>query len=71
MGRPKGSKNKKSRVLDAHKPTIKKYLELGVNINDISKIVNDLLEKTITYNGFKYYIKNDEELAPLLNNKYE
>ena len=30
LGRPKGGKNKKGRVLDAHKPVIKKYLELDV-----------------------------------------
>jgi len=65
LGRPKGSKNKKGRVLDNHKPAIKKYLELGVNISDIAKIINDLLEKPITYNAFKYFIKHDEELALL------
>ena len=66
LGRPKGSKNKKGRVLDVHKPAIKKYLELGVNIADISKIINDLLETPITYNAFKYFIKHDEDLAILL-----
>lgn len=65
LGRPKGSKNKKGRILDSHKLAIKKYLELGVNISDIAKIINDLLEKPITYNAFKYFIKNDEELALL------
>ena len=64
LGRPKGSKNKKGRVLDIHKPAIKKYLELGVTISDISKIINDLLEIPITYNAFKYFIKHDEDLAP-------
>lgn len=66
LGRPKGSKNKKGRVLDIHKPAIKKYLELGVNVSDISKIINDLLEKPITYNAFKYFIKHDAELALLV-----
>ena len=66
LGRPKGSKNKKGRVLDNHKPAIKKYLELGVNISDIAKIINDLLEKPITYNAFKYFIKHDDELALLV-----
>lgn len=66
LGRPKGSKNKKGRVLDAHKPAIKKYLELGVTISDISKIINDLLETPITYNAFKYFIKHDDELARIV-----
>ena len=67
LGRPKGSKNKKGRVLDAHKPAIKKYLELGVTVSDITKIINDLLETPITYNAFKYFIKHDEELAPYMS----
>jgi DNA invertase Pin-like site-specific DNA recombinase len=62
LGRPKGSKNKKGRRLDPFKPAIKKYLELGVNVSDIAKIINDQLEPPITYNAFKYFIKNDEEL---------
>lgn len=66
LGRPKGSKNKKGRILDAHKAAIKKYLELGVNINDISKIINDQLDTPLTYNAFKYFIKQDEELVLLL-----
>lgn len=66
LGRPKGSKNKKGRVLDAHKPAIKKYLELGVTISNIAKIINDLLETPITYNAFKYFIKHDKDLAPFL-----
>jgi len=69
LGRPKGSKNKKGRVLDAHKPAIKKYLELGVNISDIAKIINDFLETPITYNAFKYFIKHDDELANISNKK--
>ena len=69
LGRPKGSKNKKGRVLDAHKPAIKKYLELGVNVSDITKIINDLLETPITYNAFKYFIKHDEDLASLMSKK--
>ena len=66
LGRPKGSKNKKGRVLDPHKAAIKKYLELGVNISAISKIINDLLDSPITYNSFKYFIQNDDELKAIL-----
>ena len=62
LGRPKGSKNKKGRRLDPFKPAKKKYLELGVNVSDIAKIINDQLNPPITYNAFKYFIKNDEEL---------
>lgn len=69
LGRPKGSKNKKSRVLDTHKEAIKKYLELGVNVSDISKIINDQLEQPITYNAFKYFIEHDEILRGLMKKK--
>ena len=69
LGRPKGSKNKKGRVLDSHKPAIKKYLELGVTVSDITKIINDLLETPITYNAFKYFIKHDQDLFPIMKTK--
>lgn len=68
LGRPKGSKNKKGRVLDSHKEAIKKYLELGVNVSDISKIINDQLEKPISYNAFKYFIKHEQDLVCFMRN---
>jgi len=67
LGRPKGSKNKKGRVLDAHKEQIGKYLELGVPVASIAKIVNEHLEKPLTYNAYKYFIHHDEDLKPLLD----
>lgn len=66
LGRPKGSKNRKGRVLDDHKESIKKYLKLGVNLGDITKIINNDLPKPITYNAFRYFVKNDVELSKLL-----
>lgn len=66
LGRPKGSKNKKGRVLDSFKEQIKNYLELKITINAISKIINNQLEKPITYNSFKYFIHNDPVLFTAL-----
>lgn len=66
LGRPKGSKNKKSRVLDPHKEQIKKYLELNLSIGSITKLVNPQLEKPLSYNSYKYYIKNDPVLSKLV-----
>lgn len=66
LGRPKGSKNKKSRVLDKFKDQIKHYLEIKLSINAIMKIINNQLEEPITYNSFKYFINNDDELLPTL-----
>lgn len=65
LGRPLGSKNKKSRILDPYKDQIKSYLSMGLTMNAIAKIVNNQLEKSISYNSFKYYIAHDSELHPL------
>lgn len=61
LGRPRGSRNKE-RVLDPYKDQILEYLEMGVNLAAIRKIVNNQLEKPISYNSYKYFVKNDEEL---------
>jgi len=66
LGRPKGSKNKKSRILDPFKEQIKHYLEIKLSINAIMKIINNQLKEPITYNSFKYFINNDDKLRPTL-----
>lgn len=58
LGRPKGTKNKKPRILDPHKETIASFLKLGVSINAIMKIVNQSLEKPITYMSYVHYINH-------------
>ncbi|MFA5859710.1 MAG: recombinase family protein [Elusimicrobiota bacterium] len=40
LGRPKGSKNKKSRRLDPYREQIKEFLELKLPLNSIRKIIN-------------------------------
>jgi len=62
LGRPKGSKNKKGRVLDPFKEQIKEYLEMKIPINSIAKIINKQLEKPVSYNSYKYHIQHDSEL---------
>ena len=62
LGRPKGSKNKKGRVLDPFKDQIKQYLELPLPFSSIEKIINNQLDTPISYNSFKYFIKHDPEL---------
>lgn len=64
LGRPKGSRSR-NRVLDPHKEQIKSYLQMGLNLASIRKVVNNQLEKPITYNGFKYFVQHDEELLTL------
>lgn len=64
LGRPKGSKNKE-RVLDPYQDQIKSYLEMGLNLAAIAKIINNQLEKPLTYNSFKYFVQQNEELFPI------
>jgi len=67
LGRPKGSKNKKSRVLDPFKDQIKQYLDLRLTVMAISKIINHQLPNPITYNAFKYFIQHEEILKETKN----
>ena len=60
-GRPKGSRNKE-RVLDPYRDQILNYLQMGVNLAAIRKIINNKLEKPISYNSYKYFVQHGEEL---------
>jgi DNA invertase Pin-like site-specific DNA recombinase len=64
LGRPKGSRNK-DRPLDAHREDIKTYLQANLNVAAIQKLVNRHLEQPLTYNSYKYYIDQDDELRAL------
>ncbi|GAB5426350.1 MAG: recombinase family protein [Crocinitomicaceae bacterium] len=70
LGRPKGSRNK-TRPLDAHQESIKAYLKIGLSITAICKLVNEQLDKPLTYNSYKYFIKQDNELSALLEQSSE
>jgi DNA invertase Pin-like site-specific DNA recombinase len=59
LGRPKGSKNKKTSTLKIHQTEIQKYLDLGLSVTSIMKIINPKLEKKIGYHSFQYFIKNE------------
>ena len=61
LGRPKGSKNKQ-RVLDPHHAEILSYLNQGLNLASVMKLINPKLEKPATYNTYRYYVKNDASL---------
>lgn len=57
LGRPKGSLSKEKK-LDAHREVILKYLNLGLSVSSIHKI---LLDKTdVSYNTVKSYILADK-----------
>lgn len=62
LGRPKGSRNK-SRVLDPHRDAILSYLEKGVDLANVRRLVNPELARPISYNSYKYFVQHDAELA--------
>jgi DNA invertase Pin-like site-specific DNA recombinase len=64
LGRPKGSRNR-NRVLDPCREQIKDYLQMGLNLASIMKVVNNQLEKPASYSSFRYFVRNDEELLRL------
>lgn len=64
LGRPKGSRSK-NRILDPYREQIKEYLQMDLNLASIMKIVNNQLEKPISYNTLKYFVQHDEDLLPL------
>ncbi len=66
LGRPKGSKNVKSRRLDPFRDQIKQFLIQGVTMRSISKIIIPQMgEDAIGYNSFIFYIKHDLELKKI------
>lgn len=65
LGRPKGSKNKKSRALDRFEETIKAYLSVGLDVSSIRKLVNPHLAEPLSYQSFKYHIEHNPELAEI------
>ena len=69
LGRPKGSKNKRPRVLDPYDKQIEEYLELGLNLGSIMKIINNQLDQAVSYQTFKYHVDNNSELSLLREKK--
>lgn len=65
LGRPVGSRNQE-RPLNPHREQIKAYLQLGLNLAAIRKLVNPLLDRPLTYNSFKYFVQHDDQLRTLL-----
>lgn len=55
LGRPKGS-SKKVKVLDKYKNEIIGYLQKGISVVAIMKIINDGLDEAVSYFSFKKYI---------------
>ncbi len=62
LGRPKGSRDK-HRVLDPFRTEILDYLKLGLKLSAIRQIFNPQLDKAISYNAYRYFVTQDEELS--------
>jgi DNA invertase Pin-like site-specific DNA recombinase len=67
LGRPKGSRNKK-RVLDPYRGEILKYLQKGLDLASVRKLINPELERPISYNSYKYFVEHDPELVAAWRN---
>lgn len=61
LGRPKGSRNQ-DRPLEPYREQIKAYLQVGLSISSIQKLINKQLDVPLTYNSYKYFISNDPAL---------
>jgi DNA invertase Pin-like site-specific DNA recombinase len=63
LGRPKGSRNKNGSILTLFTEQIQAYRKLGLSVNAIRKLINPLLEKSATYNTFKYFVQHHVEAS--------
>jgi DNA invertase Pin-like site-specific DNA recombinase len=71
LGRRVGSRNK-SRPLDPFRTEIEKYLRMELSTSAIMKLINEHLDKPLTYNSYVYFIHHDEKLRdvqPAAGNK--
>ncbi len=64
LGRPKGSRDKE-RILDAHRDQIKAYLQLKIPLRRITSILNPQLDHPISYEAYRYFVRQDPELLTL------
>ena len=61
LGRPKGSRNK-DRKLASFKEQILSYIQLGLSLEAIRKIINPLLGKSLSYNSYRYFVFSEPVL---------
>ncbi|MFA5575321.1 MAG: recombinase family protein [Brumimicrobium sp.] len=56
LGRPKGSKNKKGKVLEPYKSEILKLYKLNISVASITKIINNTAKTNYSYNTYLNFI---------------
>lgn len=71
LGRPKGSKNKKGRLLDPYREQIKEYLNMGLTMTAVLKVINNQLERPVSYQSLRYHIEHDQELKQVRMNPFQ
>ena len=69
LGRPKGSRSR-NRVLGSYYGDIKEYLETGLNLTAVMKIINKQLDNPIAYQSYRYFVLSEPELAPLWQQRH-
>ena len=52
-------------MLDPFREQIKKYLGIGLNLASVRKIVNRQMERPVSYNAYKYFVKSEPDLNHL------
>lgn len=65
------AKKGKANQLRTHKRKIKKWLDLGLDYNAITKLVNPLLKYPMTYQGVRHWIKENVLHAKLQSQHLE
>ena len=62
LGRPKGSRNK-NRTLAPFKEQILSYIQLGLGLEAVRKIINPMLSKPLSYNSYRYFVLSEPILS--------
>jgi DNA invertase Pin-like site-specific DNA recombinase len=66
LGRLQGSRNR-GRALDPYRDQIRDYLQKGLPLASVRKIVNHQLERPLSYTSFRYFVQQDVDLCHLWN----
>lgn len=64
VGRPKGSRDKQRR-LDPYREQLRDYLQIQLPLRRIRVLVNNQMEKPLSYSAYRYFVLQDEELTKL------
>ncbi len=69
LGRPKGSRNKNNKLMP-FRDAILTYLNMGLDVATVRKIINSESELGLTYQSYRYFILQDSELTAAWKQKH-